>query len=234
MNKKIVASIVVGGICLGIVQLPSTFFASDDNSNDKLQLNRLEWRNHFSEGDKEAEKTLAPREDSFLQKLGISIEGKSIEEIENELLKRKASELGLDIEKKSNESIRFAVLAAESEKLGISTEGKDEKALIKELEEHQKDPEAPEEDIRRLGDRQTDPRISSAESSIEEIQYNVISAKAKELGIVTKGKDFDALLKELRSTLLIEKAKEEGISTDGKSEDTLLRDLQELVLNKEK
>lgn len=227
MNKRIVASIVVGGICLSIIQLPSTF-ASNDHPN------RLEWRNHFSEEDKEAEKTLSSRENSSLQQLGISIEGKSMEEIENELLKQKAQELGLDVEKKSNESIRFAILAAESEKLGISTDGKDEKALIKELKEHQKAQEAPEEDIRRLSERQTDSGFSTTESSIEEIQYNIMAEKAKEQGIATKGKDFDTLLKELRSTLLIEKAKEEGISTDGKTEDALLKELQAQELNKEK
>lgn len=249
MNKKIVASIIVGGVCIGSIQLSPTF-ASNDNPSS-IEANRMELRDTLSTGNyKQSQENLRSRGDSklrdekslqFSKKYGISIEGKSMEEIQNELIKYKAEELGISVEGKNIDAIRFAILVEEAKKVGISINGKDEKTLAEELNQALKAAKPNSVQNLDLQERKQDPRflpflkengISTDEKNLAEIQYEVFVAKAKELGIDTDGKSLEAIQQELRSTLLLQKAKELGISTQGKNESTLIKELQEAEKNK--
>lgn len=239
MKKKIVASFIVGGVCLGTIQLTPTF-ASDD-STERYQDSKQEM--HATLPTEERKKVeLRPTRGgtktlpNFFEKYGISTEGKSPEEIQNELIRHRAMELGISVEGKDAKAIKFAVLEAEAKKAGIKTEGKDEKTLLQELQQTLKNTKLSGEQLRRLDERKQNSKylsylkengISPEGKSLEELQQEIFVAKAKELGIDTDGKSLKDLQKEIQSKLIIQKALELGISTDGKDEQTLLEEIKE-------
>lgn len=245
MKKNIVASFIVGGVCLGTIQLTPTF-ASED-STERYQNTKLEMHTTLSTEEKK-EVNLRPSRDasknlpSFLEKYGISTEGKSAEEIQNELIKHRAIELGISTEGKDAKEIKFAVLEAEAKKEGIKTEGKDEAAILKELQQTIKSSKPSEEKLRQLDERKQNAKflsilkengISPEGKSLEELQKSIYFAKAKELGISTNGKSLKDLQKEIQSKLIILKAQELEISTDGKDEQTILKEIKEAESKKD-
>lgn len=244
MNKKLVATLIVGGVALGTLQLNPTLASEDSSEEVSKELHAsISTENEKREGVISRE-DLIPRNAEMLEKYGISLEGKTPADILNELLLKKAKELGISTEGKSIERIKFELLKEEAKKAGISIEGKDEATLLKELKSHLSTKKPNEEQLRKIKERNAlqnsnfqsflkENGISIEGKNLADLQMEILVAKAKELGISTEGKSLKDLQQSIQSVLVIQKANELGISTEGKSEETLIKELKEAVQKNE-
>lgn len=244
MNKKLVATLMVGGVALGSLQLTPTLAneGSSEEVNKELRASSST-ENEEKQGEISRE-DLFPRNNQVLEKYGITLEGKTPAEILNELLFKKAKELGISTDGKSVDAVKSELLKLEAKKAGISTEGKDEATLIKELQGHYSNQKPNEAQLRRINERNAlqnstfqsflkENGISIEGKNLEDFQMEILVAKAKELGIPTEGKSLKSLQQSIQSALVIQKAREMGISTEGKDEGTLIKELKEAIQKKE-
>nr|WP_276609490.1 DUF3221 domain-containing protein [Chengkuizengella sediminis] len=146
-----------------------------------------------------------------------------------ELILEEAEVLGLETEGKTVEEILEELdtiyLMEEAKKVGIETEGKTFEETLEELDTIYLMEEAKEAGIETEG--------KTFEEILEELDTIYLMEEAKEAGIETEGKTFEEILEELDTIYLMEEAKEAGIETKGKTIEEILEELDTIYLMEE-
>ncbi|MDX8361302.1 hypothetical protein [Cytobacillus sp. IB215316] len=211
--KKIGLLALAGAITLGGVSATSAFAKYDSNVKYFNKDHFQEKWNELSDEEKMAKLT------ERAEQLGIDVEGKTLEEIQD-LLKEQ----------------REQKLLERAEELGIDTEGKTVDEVIELVKE-----QAPHHKGKRMNKEKFQEKWN--ELSDEE-KMAKLTERAEQLGIDVEGKTLEEiqdLLKEQREQKLLERAEELGIDTEGKTVDEVIELVKEQAphhkgkrINKEK
>ena len=191
MKRKLLISLLVGGLCFGMLQIIPTFAAENSDQQavkgTSISKNDLRGERRF---DLNNELLI-----SIAKKYGVSLEGKNIATIQKELGR--------------------AAILVKAKELGISTAGKSIEQVEAELKALYEEQINPKENKRinindlRLGSRKDILSAKAKEYGVQmegkemeavqqELLMKLINEKAKELGISTEGKDLDTLMKEIK------------------------------------
>ncbi|WP_102026457.1 hypothetical protein [Salirhabdus sp. Marseille-P4669] len=191
MKKKILMSVLVGGVCIGSLQLMPAFAGenSEPPAEEKTPSEAVENLRGERGLNNEHLKELADAH-------GVSLEGKELEEIQAELLdvlmEQKASELGITFEGKSMEELEVQLKEA------YNTENKEEAAL-KSMNDYRLNLGNRKE---RLMEKAAEHGISienkEADAVQQELLEKMMESKASEYGISTDGKSVEALKEDLK------------------------------------
>jgi len=197
MKKKILIAALAGVICLGTLQIvPVIAGEKHDNTSPKE-------KSYTSTNELRADRDINLNNDritSLAKEYGISLEGKDLETVQEEL--------------------RNALINAKASELGISTEGKSVDELISEFKV------ATGEDFESQGEENSIATDINEYRMKLGNRSDVLKDKAKELGIELDKKDPNAIQQEVLEKMIKEKAAELGISTEGKDIDSLKEELK--------
>ncbi|MFS0674979.1 hypothetical protein [Ornithinibacillus sp. 179-J 7C1 HS] len=193
MKKKLLISLLVGGLCFGLLQFIPTFAAENTSIQVKKETSTVK-------NDLRGDRIFNLNNERLVllaKQYGISLEGKDIVTIQQELgqaaVLEKAKELGIFTTEKSLEQLKAELRTVYGEKI------------------NEKDYQVKDINELRLGNRKEilnskakDYGVQTEGKRIEAIQQELLmellKEKADELGISTEGKDIDTLIKELKET----------------------------------
>ncbi|MCC3356752.1 hypothetical protein [Bacillus sp. REN16] len=200
MKKGILITSLIGVICLGSTQLLPVFASDDAENNVKQERKALTTPENTKVQDtntKEQQNEIT--EETTKSATSTSLRGQLRE---NENYDNLANDLGISTEGKDTEKIeaeiRSTILQQKAKEAGISVEGKSEEALITEIKEkYSEKPELTEPSSNKYEELRMKP----------DSRRNQIIDTAKQNGIETEGKEFDAIVDELKTVLLQNKGK---------------------------
>lgn len=212
VKKKIVIPLIAGGMFFSSLQVFPAL-ASDESAETVLDTQEIQLTAATNEKrNEELIQSLRPGNRKLTNNMyGISLEEMKLEDVQKEVLLKKAKELGISTEGKDmktiQQEIRAAMIVEEAKKAGISTEGKDIATLKKELKEKSKKIDnshlrAPREERTlqnsTLQNLMKKYNLSFEGGSLEEFQKELLTKMAEEIGISTDGLDEKEIMRKIR------------------------------------
>ncbi|MDR4888911.1 hypothetical protein RGU12_15485 [Fredinandcohnia sp. QZ13] len=196
MKRRILITGLIGVICLGFTQLLPVL-ASEDIGNSIKKESVVSTSNESPKGTEPKNKEKRITEETTNPKPSSDFR-RPVRD--SEQLQNQAKDLGIDTKGKTQEKIeteiRSTILQHKAKEIGIEVEGKSEEAIISELKEkYNEKPEITEPSSNKYEELRMKP----------ESRRNNIIDTAKQHGIETEGKEFDAIVEELKTVLLKDK-----------------------------
>ncbi|RFB10571.1 hypothetical protein DZB84_22430 [Bacillus sp. HNG] len=196
MKKRFLITGLIGVICLGFTQLLPVLASEDIDNSIKKESTVLPSNESTKDTESKSKEeqitveTTNPKPSSDFRRPGR----------DSEQLRIHAKDLGINTEGKTQEKIeteiRSTILQQKAKEIGIEVEGKSEEAIISELKEkYSEKPELTEPSSNKYEELRMKP----------ESRRNNIIDTAKQHGIETDGKEFDAIVEELKTVLLQDK-----------------------------